>query len=84
MVHLVYAKSCEVGNMRATGIVRTIDELGRIIIPKEIREINDIAVGSKMEIFIDGESIVLKPCVTADVAAGRIVTRRAFGLCPKL
>lgn len=70
--------------MRATGIVRTIDELGRIIIPKEIREINNIAVGSKMEIFIDGEAIVLKPYVTADVAAGRIVARRAFGLCPKL
>lgn len=70
--------------MRSTGIVRTIDELGRIIIPKEIREINHIAVCSKMEIFIDGEAIVLKPYVTADVAAGKIVARSALSLCPKL
>ncbi|MEA5083271.1 MAG: AbrB/MazE/SpoVT family DNA-binding domain-containing protein [Lachnospiraceae bacterium] len=56
--------------MKATGIVRTIDELGRIIIPKEIREKNDIEVGSKMEIFIDGKAIVLKPHVTANLFAG--------------
>ena len=63
---------------RSTGIVRTIDELGRIITPKEIRTINDIEVGSKMGIFIDGKNIVLKPHVTADVSTGSIGNLIAF------
>ena len=64
--------------MKATGIVRTIDELGRIIIPKEIRAINDIEVGSKMEIFIDGKNIVFKPYVAADVSTANIGTLIKF------
>lgn len=49
--------------MRITGIIRRVDDLGRIIIPKEIRrqvfEKTD-ASGESMEIFIDGENIVLR------------------------
>lgn len=47
--------------MKATGVVRRIDELGRIVIPKEIRKTMRIREGENIEIFIDGnQNIVLK------------------------
>ena len=46
--------------MKLAGIVRRIDELGRIVIPKEIRKTLHIKNGENLEIFIDGETIVLK------------------------
>lgn len=47
--------------MKATGVVRRIDELGRIVIPKEIRKTMRIREGENIEIFIDAnENIVLK------------------------
>lgn len=47
--------------MRATGIVRRIDDLGRIAIPKEIRRAMKIKEGDPLEIFIDEDGgIVLK------------------------
>ncbi len=51
--------------MNATGIIRRFDDLGRIAIPRDIRmrlfEKTDVA-GESMEIFIDGEDIVLRRC----------------------
>ena len=46
--------------MKSTGIVRNLDELGRIVIPKEIRKKLEIDQKDPIEIFIDGNSIVLK------------------------
>ena len=46
--------------MKSTGIVRKLDELGRIVIPKEIRKKLEIGQKDSIEIFIDGRSIVLK------------------------
>ncbi|MBQ7975060.1 MAG: AbrB/MazE/SpoVT family DNA-binding domain-containing protein [Clostridia bacterium] len=46
--------------MKATGIIRKVDELGRIVIPKELRKSMDIREGDPIEIFIDGENIILK------------------------
>lgn len=47
--------------MKATGVVRRIDELGRIVIPKEIRKTMRIREGEKVEIYTDGnENIVLR------------------------
>ena len=47
--------------MKATGVVRRIDELGRIVIPKEIRKTLRIKEGENLEIFIDDkQNIVLK------------------------
>lgn len=45
--------------MKATGIVRRIDDLGRIAIPKEIRRTMRIREGDPLELFFDGNSIVL-------------------------
>ncbi len=47
--------------MKATGVVRRIDDLGRIVIPKELRRTMRIKEGDSLEIFIDsGERIILK------------------------
>lgn len=48
--------------MKATGIIRRVDDLGRIVIPKEARRQTGVREGTPMEIYIDEEkSIVLKP-----------------------
>ena len=44
--------------MKATGIVRRIDDLGRIVIPKEIRQTMRIRAGDPLELFLDGNNIV--------------------------
>ena len=46
--------------MKATGIVRRIDELGRIVIPKEIRRVLRIREGDPIEIYTDTDCVVLK------------------------
>ncbi|WP_282706140.1 stage V sporulation T C-terminal domain-containing protein [Fuchsiella alkaliacetigena] len=47
--------------MKATGIVRKIDNLGRVVIPKEIREEMKIDNGNTLEIFVDqDETVILK------------------------
>jgi len=47
-------------NLSTTGIVRRIDELGRIVIPKEIRKNLRIKNGDNLEILVDGDNITLK------------------------
>ena len=49
----------------STGIVRRIDELGRIVVPKEIRKNLRLKNGDNLEIVVEGENIILKkkpPC----------------------
>jgi len=46
--------------MKATGIIRRIDDLGRIVLPAELRRSMDIGDKENMEIFVDGSNIVLK------------------------
>ena len=45
--------------MKATGIVRRIDDLGRVVIPKEIRRTMHIKEGAPLEIFTDTEGGVI-------------------------
>ena len=45
--------------MKATGIVRRIDDLGRVVIPKEIRRTLRIKEGDPLEIFVDREGEVI-------------------------
>lgn len=52
--------------MKSTGIVRKIDELGRIVIPKEIRNVLSIHSNDDLEIFIDNMKIVLKKYEKSD------------------
>ncbi len=44
--------------MKNIGIVRRVDDLGRIVIPKEIRRGLCVEEGEALEIFVDGENIV--------------------------
>ena len=53
-------KRIGVKNLKASGVTRKIDELGRIVIPKEIRRNLSIRDGENLEIFIDNEAICLK------------------------
>ncbi|WP_139488627.1 AbrB/MazE/SpoVT family DNA-binding domain-containing protein [Brevibacillus dissolubilis] len=46
--------------MKSTGIVRKVDELGRIVLPIELRRTLDIEIKDPMEIYVDGERIILK------------------------
>ncbi|MEG1621629.1 MAG: AbrB/MazE/SpoVT family DNA-binding domain-containing protein, partial [Oscillospiraceae bacterium] len=45
---------------KSTGIVRKVDELGRIVLPIELRRTLDINIKDSLEIFVDGNQIVLK------------------------
>ena len=45
--------------MKSTGIVRNVDELGRIVIPKEMRKKMDISSNDPVEIFVEGDRIIL-------------------------
>lgn len=45
---------------KATGIVRKVDDLGRVVIPKVLRRTMQIADGDPVEIFVTGEEIILR------------------------
>ncbi|KGR74868.1 AbrB/MazE/SpoVT family DNA-binding domain-containing protein [Ureibacillus sinduriensis] len=46
--------------MKSTGIVRKVDELGRVVIPKELRTTLGIAEKDPLEIYVDGDKIILQ------------------------
>ena len=58
--------------MKSTGIVRRVDELGRIVLPIELRRTLNIAEKDSLEIYVDGATIVLKKyqpaCIFCDGA----------------
>ena len=56
--------------MKSTGIVRKVDELGRIVLPIELRRTLDIAERDPLEIYVDGTSIILKKHQTTCVFCG--------------
>ena len=56
--------------MKATGVVRRVDELGRIVLPCELRRVLHINDRDSLEIFVDKERIVLKKYEPACVFTG--------------
>lgn len=56
--------------MKSTGIVRRIDELGRIVLPIELRNKMDIKTKDSVEIFVDEDKIVLKKYTPACIFCG--------------
>lgn len=56
--------------MKSTGIVRKVDELGRIVLPIELRRNLDINEKDALEIFVDSEKIILKKYQPADIFSG--------------
>ena len=56
--------------MKSTGIVRKVDELGRIVIPIELRRTLDIDIKDAVEIYVNGDEIVLKKFQSSCVFCG--------------
>lgn len=56
--------------MKSTGIVRRVDELGRVVIPIELRRTLEIAEKDALEIYVDGEHIILKKYQPACIFCG--------------
>lgn len=72
--------------MKATGVVRKVDELGRIVLPIELRRNMDINIKDSIEIYVDGESIILKkyqPCCIFCGEATDIVSHMGKNICRK-
>jgi transcriptional pleiotropic regulator of transition state genes len=56
--------------MKSTGIVRKVDELGRVVLPIELRRTLDIAERDALEIFTEGANIILKKYEPACIFCG--------------
>ena len=72
--------------MKSTGIVRRVDELGRIVLPIELRRTLDITKRDSLEIYVDGSSIILKKyqpaCIFCDDAKD-VVSYKGKNICAK-
>lgn len=70
--------------MKSTGIIRKVDELGRIVLPIELRRTLDIAERDELEIYMEGDHIVLQKfepsCVFCAASQG-LVTYRGKNIC---
>ena len=70
--------------MKSTGIVRKVDELGRIVLPIELRRTLDIAEKDSLEIYVDGPTIVLRKyqpaCIFCEDAKD-VLTFRGKNVC---
>jgi len=58
-----------VDKMKATGVTRRVDELGRIVLPKELRRTLGIVEKDPMEIFVEDEKIILQKYKSYDACA---------------
>lgn len=70
--------------MKSTGIVRRVDELGRIVLPIELRRMLDIVEKDALEIYVDDDGIVLKKYAPACIFCGsadEIVNFKGKKLC---
>ena len=70
--------------MKATGIVRKVDELGRIVLPIELRRTLNIRHEDPIEIFVDGDYIMLKKYEPACIFCGNakdVITIRGKKVC---
>ena len=70
--------------MKSTGIVRKVDELGRIVLPIELRNVLDIAPKDALEIYTNDNAIILRKyqpaCIFCDEAED-IVSFRGKNVC---
>lgn len=72
--------------MKSTGIVRKVDELGRIVLPIEMRRTLDIAEKDALEIYVEGASVILKKykpsCIFCDTSKD-VSEFKGKNICPK-
>lgn len=70
--------------MKSTGIVRKVDELGRIVLPIELRRTLEIAERDSLEIYVEGSTIILKkyePACTFCGDAKDVVNYKGRNIC---
>lgn len=70
--------------MKAIGIVRKVDELGRIVLPIELRRTLNIDIKDPVEIFVEGEAIILKKYEPSCIFCGNakdVVNYKGKNIC---
>ena len=70
--------------LKSTGVVRKVDELGRIVIPIELRRTMGIEEKDSLEIYVDNEKIILKKYEPACIFCGNaeeVVNYKGKNLC---
>ena len=71
--------------MKSTGIVRKVDELGRIVLPIELRRTMDIAERDSLEVYMAEETVILKKhqpaCVFCNNAKD-VISYKGKNICP--
>jgi len=71
--------------MKSTGIVRKVDELGRVVIPIELRRTLDIQIKDPLEIFVDEDKIILRKFSPSCIFCGEsrdIENFKGKNICP--
>lgn len=71
--------------MKSTGIVRKVDELGRIVLPIELRRTLDIAEKDSIEIYVDDDRIILRKYEPTCVFCGSskdVISFKGKNICP--
>ncbi len=70
--------------MKSTGIVRQVDELGRVVLPIELRRTLNIDKKDSLEIYVDGNSIILKKYEPACIfcqSSDDVITYKGKNIC---
>lgn len=73
-------------SMKSTGIVRKVDELGRIVLPIELRRTLEIDEKDSLEIYVDGNSVILRKYQPSCVFCGEaddVTVFKGKNICQK-
>jgi len=71
--------------MKATGVVRKVDNLGRVVLPVELRRNLGIDIKDPLEIYVDGDQVILKKYEPTCIFCGEGKDIKSFGgknICP--
>ena len=83
---IFFGRGERIKGLNSTGIVRKVDELGRIVLPIEMRRTLDIAEKDALEIYVEGSSVILKKyrpsCIFCD-GSKDITIFKGKNVCPK-
>ena len=72
--------------MQSTGLVRRIDKLGKIVVAKEMRKVMGLPAGTPMEIYVEGEQMILKKYEPGCIFCGEVEDVERFkgkNICSK-
>lgn len=64
--------------MKSTGIVRKVDELGRVVLPIELRRTLDIGEKEAVEIYVEGDSVILRKYESSCLFCGNVKDIQLF------